>query len=249
MNKTYNTSTIAKIVGVHPNTVRLYETLQLIPKPERKKSGYRVFTDQHIDQFYIARLALQVEVLQNGLRQLAINIVKSSARLEYEQALQLTMSYIQQVKEERNNALNAIAITKSILDGSMDAPKLELTRQETANYLGVTIDTLRNWELNGLLNIKRRKNGYRYYTGDDIQILKIIRSLRCANYSLVSILRMLQALSINPQIDIKKVIDTPKQEEDIITVCDHLLSSLAHAERNAKEIYERIEIMKSTYSS
>ena len=66
MNK-YRTSEIAKIIGIHPNTVRLYEELELIPKPDRMPNGYRVFTDLHIEQFRLARLAFQVEVLQNGL--------------------------------------------------------------------------------------------------------------------------------------------------------------------------------------
>ena len=48
---TYSTSQIAKIVGLHPNTVRKYEEWGLIHKPERKKNGYRVYTDIHIKQF------------------------------------------------------------------------------------------------------------------------------------------------------------------------------------------------------
>ena len=36
---TYSTSQIARIVGLHPNTVRLYEEWGLIQKPERKKNG------------------------------------------------------------------------------------------------------------------------------------------------------------------------------------------------------------------
>ena len=39
---TYSTSQMAKIVGLHPNTVRLYEEWGFIQKPERKKNGYRV---------------------------------------------------------------------------------------------------------------------------------------------------------------------------------------------------------------
>ena len=41
---TYKTSEIAAAIGVHPNTVRLYEELGLIPKPQRLSNGYRVFT-------------------------------------------------------------------------------------------------------------------------------------------------------------------------------------------------------------
>ena len=65
---TYRTAQVAAIVGVHPNTVRLYEQLDLIPKTERRPNGYRIYTDFHIQQFKLARLAFQVEVLQNGLR-------------------------------------------------------------------------------------------------------------------------------------------------------------------------------------
>lgn len=65
---TYKTSEIAAAIGVHPNTVRLYEELGLIPKPQRLPNGYRVFTELHVEQFRLARLAFRVEVLQNGLR-------------------------------------------------------------------------------------------------------------------------------------------------------------------------------------
>ena len=64
----YSTSDIAKMIGIHPNTVRFYEDMQLITRPERKENGYRVFTDLHIYQFKIARMAFQIELLQNGLR-------------------------------------------------------------------------------------------------------------------------------------------------------------------------------------
>lgn len=42
MAETFRTSEIAALIGVHPNTVRLYEELELIPKPERLPNGYRV---------------------------------------------------------------------------------------------------------------------------------------------------------------------------------------------------------------
>jgi DNA-binding transcriptional MerR regulator len=34
--KTYRTSEVAQIIGVHPNTVRLYEEYELIPKPRKE---------------------------------------------------------------------------------------------------------------------------------------------------------------------------------------------------------------------
>lgn len=109
------------------------------------------------------------------------------------------------------------------------------------------MDTLRNWEMNGLLRVKRRQNGYRVYTDKDINRLKIIRSLRCANYSLEAILHMLEQLSENPDIDIKKALDTPKEEADIIAVCDKLITSLSAAEENANQIICMLQGMKKQF--
>ena len=66
--KKYRTAEVAAIIGIHPNTVRFYEEWGLITKPERETNGYRVFTDLHLQQIRLARMAFQIEVLQNGLR-------------------------------------------------------------------------------------------------------------------------------------------------------------------------------------
>lgn len=247
---TYKTSEIAHNIGIHPNTVRLYEELGLVPKTERKENGYRVFTDFHMEQIKLARTALKVEVLQNGLRKQAIAIIKTSASGNFNKAICLTERYLQQIKNEQRNAEEAIAITEKLLfEDNREIDTAVLTRKETADFLKISMDTLRNWEMNGLLTIKRRQNGYRVYTDEDIQRLKIIRSLRCANYSLSSILRMLNTLSDNPEADIRKVIDTPKENDDIISVCDKLLTSLHYAEQNAEVMLEHLEKMKKQFAS
>lgn len=244
----YRTSEIANRIGIHPNTVRLYEELELIPKPERKENGYRVFTDLHMEQIQLARIALKIEVLQNGLRKQAITIIKTSALGYFGKAICLTEGYVQQIQNEQSNAEEAIAITEKLLlnDGQQPCATF-LTRKEAADHLQITIDTLRNWEMNGLLTVKRKQNGYRVYGDDDIRRLKIIRSLRCANYSLSAILRMLNTLSRNPEADIRQAIDTPKQNDEIISVCDKLLTSLHHAEQNAKEMLAQLYKMKKQF--
>ncbi|MEM5769325.1 MAG: MerR family transcriptional regulator [Bacillota bacterium] len=247
---TYKTSEIADSIGIHPNTVRLYEELELIPKPERKENGYRVFTDFHMEQILFARIALKVEVLQNGLRKQAITIIKTSALGDFGKAIYLTEYYLQQIKNEQRNAEEAIAITEKLLSGdSQEAGTTCLTRKEAADYLQISIDTLRNWEMNGLLTVKRKQNGYRVYGDEDIRRLKIIRSLRCANYSLSAILRMLNTLSQNPEADIRQVINTPKQNDDIISVCDKLLTSLHCAQQNAKVMLAHLEKMKKQFQA
>lgn len=244
---TYQTAEIAKIIGIHPNTVRLYEQLKLVPKAERQKNGYRIFTDFHVEQFRLARAALKVEILQNGLRKKAMKIIKTSATGNFDKAIALTEDYLKQLEQETNNADEAIDIAGNLLSGKYTSNELLLTRKEVSDYLNISIDTLRNWELNGLLTVKRKSNGYRVYTDEDLHRLKIIRALRCANYSLSSILRMLNALSKNPDIDIRDVIGMPEENEDIISACDKLLLSLHDAEQNAMFMKATLINMKKMF--
>lgn len=243
----YKTHEVAQIIGIHVNTVRLYEKCKLISKPERMSNGYRIFTNFHIEQFRMARAVLKIEVLQNGLRKQAMDILKVSALGNFKDAQKMAESYLQQIDLEMNRAEEAIEIAHKILSSygaDIGKKELALTRKETAEALQITIDTLRNWELNGLITVKRRSNRYRVYFYDDIQRLKIIRSLRCANYSLSAILRMLQELSHNPAADIRKTINTPRDNDDVITACDKLLTSLAEAKINMLYAVTQIEKME-----
>ena len=186
---TYQTTEVARIIGVHPNTVRLYEQLHLIPLAKRQKNGYRIFTDFHIEQFRLARTALKVEILKI-IGKKAMNIIKVSATGNFDMAIKLTDEYLSQLEREKHNAEQAIQIVNELLNGESSPNQVLLKRKEVSEFLGITMDTLRNWELNGLLCVKRKANGYRVYSNDDIKRLRIIKALR---YSLffIFILRML----------------------------------------------------------
>ena len=249
IDKTYKTSEVAKLIEIHPNTVRMYEDLELISKPIRKGNGYRVFTDLHIYQLKLARKAFEVEVLQNGLRKKAIAIVKMSAKQDFDEAIVLTKEYIKSIKKEIDNANEAVDIAGKLMNRLNYEKDFNLKRKEASELLGISMDTLRNWEMNGLVNIKRKQNGYRIYTYEDIQRLKVIRSLKCGNYSLSAILRMLNKLSEHNEADINEVLNSPNENEDIISVCDKLIISLNLAIQNAEEILEMLYEMKRKYSN
>lgn len=244
---TYKTAEIAAIIGIHPNTVRLYEEWELISRPERLANRYRVFTDLHIQQFRLARRAFQVEVVQNGLRKKIVAAVKASAKGDYDRALRLAREYRVQLQRERANAEDAILIVERILSGEVQENVQCLKRREASEALNISMDALRNWEMNGLLTVKRMRNGYRVYMDEDIQRLKIIRALRCAGYSLEAILRMLCALSHDPGADIREALDSPPPDADIVTACDKLITSLSAAEHNADIIICQLQEMKYQY--
>lgn len=252
MINTYSTSQIAKIVGMHPNTVRMYEEWGLIQTPERKSNGYRVFTDIHIKQFELAKKAFQIEVLQSGLRKRMIDAVKLSARYRFDEAIELVNEYIEITAKEMENTKEAARLSMILFQKSVNDEKY-FKRAEVAKELGLTIDTIRNWEMNGLLTVKRKENGYRVYDTNDMNRLKVIRSLRCANYSLTAILRMLGKLEQysngnREDIDLLEILNTPDEHEDIVYVCDRLVDSLQNARENAVEVIEILQDLKNKYS-
>ena len=245
---TYTTMEVAKIISIHPNTVRMYEEWGLISLAERKSNGYRIFTDFHIEQLRLARIAFQIEVLQNGLRKKVVETIKLSAKRDFDKALMFAEEYRSQIQREQRNAEESIGIAKQILSGKSVGDTLFLKRKEVSDYLDISMDTLRNWERNGLLQVKRRQNGYRAYTNDDIERIKMIRTLRLANYSLEAILRMLHALEHNPKVDMKQVLNTPQADADIVSVCDRLIVSLKDAEENAEKMIHILLEMKEKFS-
>lgn len=241
---TYSTSRIAKRVGLHPNTVRLYEEWGLIQKPERKKNGYRVYNDIHVKQFELARKALQIEVLQAGLRSRIVNAVKLSAQYRFDEAIELAREYIRTAEQEIKNAKEAAEICEKLYQ-QPKSDDVVYKRAQAAKELGLTIDTIRNWEMNGLLTVRRMQNGYRVYDSNDINRLKIIRSLRCANYSLSAILRMLKKYDNGmDKNNILNILNTPENEEDIISACDKLIDSLEKAIKNAHEVISILKEIK-----
>ena len=58
----------------------------------------------------------------------------------------------------------------------------------------------------------------------------------------------MQQLSENPEADIREILDTPEQNDDIISACDRLLLSLSKAEMNAGKIMALLKEMKKLYS-
>lgn len=246
--RTYTTSRIASAVDVHPNTVRLYERIGFITAPGRRPNGYRVFTELHLLQVQLVRAALNVELVQNGLRREVLAIVDAMARQSYDEAIDLAEQRIGHLRRERAAAEEALRHVRDLLtpaDGPARAELLMLTRKEATDHLDTTIDALRNWEMNGLLQVKRKQNGYRVYSAADLNRLAIIRALRAANYSLAAILRLLDALDRDAAADIEHVLDHPDPDDDILSVCDRLLTSLDAAEHNAFEMIELLERMKN----
>lgn len=217
----------------------------LLPEIPRKENGYRVFNDFHLKQLQLLRTAFRCEVLSSNLRNLAIDILKTSASGEISLATKKAKQYLTQIRKEKRQAEEAISIAEQIEKRiEEDFGQIQLkNRKDTASLLGITADVLRDWERNGLIEIPRDQSGYRIYGTREINRLKIIRILRNAHYSQMAIRRMMKSLE-QGETNMKEVINTPEEHEDIIYVTDMYLTMLSLAEQDAGRMIGMIGDMK-----
>lgn len=239
------TSDLARAVGVHVNTVRLYEKWGLIPKAERSPTGYRRFTPHHLDCIRLARMVYASPYPGRPIRQSGKNIIEKVVTGDLGGALELAYQHKALVQAELAQAESAIALLERWAGGApADATGKILQSGQTARLLGVSTDILRNWERNGLITVPRNPdNRYRRYGPKEIGRLRVIRMLSRAGYSTMAILRMLTLLDSGQTEGLRTALDTPHPDEDIFSASDRWLSTLEDWTQRTEEIILHLEEM------
>lgn len=67
MSKALYIGELAKRIGTHPKTIRYYEDLGLLGRPERTESGYRVYAESDVEQL---RFILSAKTLGLSLHEI-----------------------------------------------------------------------------------------------------------------------------------------------------------------------------------
>lgn len=243
--KYLRTSEIARIVGCHPNTVRLYEEWGYLPKVRRGKNNYRLFTGEHLDQMILAWSAFSGQYPGRTIKRSAYALVKRAATGDLGGALEMAYAHFALVGSERAQAEAAADLLERwSLGTATDSTIGPLRIGEAARLLNVTRDMLRNWENNGLIAIPRDPvNGYRQYGAPEIGRLRVIRMLVRAGYSMMAILRMLLSLDQGDVEDVRQLLDTPRDDDDIYTAADQWLSTLEAQADRASQVIAQLERM------
>jgi DNA-binding transcriptional MerR regulator len=243
--KTLSTSYLARAVGVHPNTVRRYAERGFLPPVDRSPAGYRRFTERHLDCLRLTRLVFSNLFPGKAIYGSGIHILYVTAGGDLGGALELAYQHLALVQSERAQADVAADLLERWASGAAaDAISQPLQIGETARLLGISIDILRNWDRNGLIEIPRdRSNGYRRYGAREISRLRVIRMLSRAGYSTGAILRMLIQLDRGETTDLRRALDTPRPDEDVYMASDQWLTTLTEHEKRARQIIALLEEM------
>jgi DNA-binding transcriptional MerR regulator len=239
------TTDIAKAVGVHANTVRMYEQWGFLPPVPRAPNGYRLYTQFHLEQMRLARIALHGGWPGRAIRLSALALVRQSASGDVRAALQHARQHLVLVQAERAQAEAAVEVLEKWANGALPAESMPpLQIGEAAQLLDVSTDMLRNWERNGLIKSPRnRQNRYRLYGPIEIGRLRVLRLLYRAGYSSMAILRMMHQLDRGQRTNLRDALDKPPPDEDIVTTADHWLSTLEEQEQRTHDMIAQLKKM------
>ncbi len=241
--KHLRTIDIARDIGVHHNTVRLYEELGFLPPIPRGQNGYRLYSELHLEQARLTRLVLQWPYV--GDKTIIVELVKNAASGDLGMAMELAYQYLAQVRVEKTFAESAVEFLERWAAGYlMDSPRQQVHIGEAARHLNVTVDMLRNWERNGLIDVPRDPtNQYRLYGTAEFGRLRVIRMLVKSGYSLMAVLRMLLQFDAGKTDNLRAALDLPRDQsanEYIDVIADRWLSSLLELEARAQATIQQI---------
>jgi DNA-binding transcriptional MerR regulator len=195
------TGEAARRIGIHPNTLRWYESAGYLPPVPRTRNGFRTYTP------WFVRLAKMVHACQPLLRiygpvrrmgKTVLSLCRDNLTAD---ALKTSRALEEHLNRELSLAHSALNVLEQWRTGMSPASgsEIRLTAMvylgEAAARTGLTRDTILNWERNGLCSALRAPaNGYRIYGKEDIERLLVIRSCRTSGYSITAIRRLLRVI-------------------------------------------------------
>jgi DNA-binding transcriptional MerR regulator len=234
------TRDLARALGIHVNTIRLYEASGYLPPIPRDPNGYRHYSPLHLEQARLVQLALQWPTL--GDRTLLLDLVTRAAAGDFGMAMELAYQYLARVRVERTYAEAAAEFLERWAAGyRLDTQRDYVSIGAAARQLNVSVDMLLSWERNGLLSVPRDPaNQYRRYGAAEFARLRVIRTLAQAGYSQMAILAMLRQVDAGNTANLRAALDLSPDESSIYVAADRWLTTLGEIEQRALAVIRQV---------
>lgn len=186
---------VARKLRVSTTTLRHYEEWGLCPPVPRAPNGYRVYSDLHVAYFECIR------AMATGFgMDVTAAVLRHIVRGEMDEGLWLATERQAQLFEEKRSAEKTLRLLDQ---AGPDVPgkharRRALTIGAVVKETGIVASTIRYWELEGLISVRRdEENGYRLFSAADVRKLLLIRALRSAIYSLATIRDVMREVDAN----------------------------------------------------
>ncbi|WP_282433366.1 MerR family DNA-binding transcriptional regulator [Desulfitobacterium chlororespirans] len=170
---------MAQHFGISNTTVRVYEEIGLIPQPTRTKSGYRIYTNEHVAYYACIRIMLSGFSLTKIAKILTPVINK-----DIDTALWLANKAQADLQQEKIISQKMMENLFERIDKSQNSITQLLTVTEMSKLTGVPATTIRYWDKVGLLTAMRQtENNYRIFTIADIKKVHVIYAIKFASFA------------------------------------------------------------------
>ena len=237
----YYIGEIAEKTGVKAGTIRFYEKIGFLEPVARMPNHYRLFNEHHVIQIRVCSLVFGGFV-NTRLRKISMSIIPAAREWDLEAYDRTTQNYLQAVEQDITRTKKAVSIVTKQADLNEKEEK-EYSKKEAAELLGVTSETIRNWERNGLLE---RKPAYsrRIYQPAEIRRMYMIRFLLDTGYSSMAILRFLTEYDSGQDQKASGFLLGTVEDKEFISRTDQYLKSLRIAKGQAEALCHLLAEMK-----
>lgn len=243
---TYKPSDLAKLFGIHSNTIRLYERMGYISPAERKDNNYRAYSDMHILQMKVCRCIFGYPWTTTRIRNAANEVMWSSGKMQWDMGKRNARIYLQVVSQEFDLALKTADILQSWADPHTKHIRTNhenLSRKAVAELFGITVEAVRNWERNNLISSDLKgPDDEVLYRGADLDRLKVIYMLRQAGYSIAAIHHSISMYDKGQSDQVVPALHEP-EPDDLISVGDrwqYELSKLLAAAQKIPTLFDEL---------
>lgn len=238
----YSSSQLAALFDLHPNTIRLYEKWGLITPARRQANGYRSFGRLQELQLQVCRRIFGYPFFNKPIRKAGYEAIRAAAAKDWSKGRSCTQDYIRLIRQElelaRRTADILLVWANPAEPAVSPAARDPLSRKQAAALLGITVETVRNWEKNGLIHASCSGSmGERQYAGDMQDRLRVVYMLRQAGYSVAAIHHSLSVYDEGQQ-DVHSVLaalNNPR-DQDIVSAGDRWLFELDRVLEAADDI-------------
>ncbi len=237
----YQVGELSKATGVKEGTIRFYEKCGFLERVERLPNRYRVYTSHHLYQVRICRLVFGGFV-NRRLRKTSMKLIMAAKDWDLDAYETAASEYQRAIQED-------IERTQKVIEFAVDMTKLPVesdvryTKKQAAELVGVTEESVRNWERNGLIP-KAPPYQKRYYSQETLNRMYIIRLLLDTGYSVMAIYQFLQKMDSGEHADAKELLIKPEEGEDLQSKADYYLQALLALQQKAETLYRLHEEMK-----
>lgn len=172
----YRPIDIARKLNISTSTLRIYEDMGIIPPVKRTDSGYRIFTQTHLDYFICIR-----NMVKGYSLEFTGDLLKEHMKGDTDKALwMITKSQADLYTEKMRLGKVGQNLLKNLNSHNVKKDKNNLmTIKEISKITDVNITTIRYWETIGLVSsVRGDSNNYRLFNEEQIKIILIIHALK-----------------------------------------------------------------------